>query len=71
MQFESFFTLQGLSTEEARQQIYLVDAQGLVYNARGRIEEYKKCMLPFPFSLRNFINPRNQTSLGTTTVDLP
>lgn len=41
MQLQSFFTLQGLSTEEARRQIYLVDLQGLVYNARGRLAEYK------------------------------
>ncbi|EDR08151.1 uncharacterized protein LACBIDRAFT_297458 [Laccaria bicolor S238N-H82] len=47
IQLQSFFTLQGLSTEEARQQIYLIDSQGLVYNARGRLAEYKKCMLPF------------------------
>lgn len=42
IQLQSFFTLQGLSTEEARQQIYLIDSQGLVYNARGRLAEYKK-----------------------------
>jgi malate dehydrogenase (oxaloacetate-decarboxylating)(NADP+) len=47
MQLQSFFTLQGRSIEEARRQIYLVDLEGLVYNARGRLPEYKKCMLLF------------------------
>ena len=40
----SFFTLEGMSREHARRQIYLVDSQGLVYNARGRLPEHKKCM---------------------------
>lgn len=42
-QLMSFFTLQGMSQEQARRQIYLVDSQGLVYNARGRLPEHKKC----------------------------
>ncbi|CAA7268237.1 unnamed protein product [Cyclocybe aegerita] len=41
-QLMSFFTLQGLSQEEARRSIWLVDSQGLVYNARGRLAEHKK-----------------------------
>jgi len=50
MQLQSFFTLQGLSTEDARRQIYLVDLQGLVYNARGHLAGYKKGMSPFSIS---------------------
>lgn len=41
-QLTSFFTLQGLSKEEARKCIWLVDSQGLVYNARGQLAEHKK-----------------------------
>jgi len=43
-QLMSFFTLEGMPREQARRQIYLVDSQGLVYNARGRLPEHKKCM---------------------------
>jgi hypothetical protein len=42
-QLMSFFILQGLSREEARQHVWFVDSQGLVYSARGRLAEHKKC----------------------------
>ena len=43
MQLTSFFKLQGMSEEEARSKIYLVDSQGLVYDSRGSLAEHKKC----------------------------
>ena len=43
MQLMSFFTLQGLSADEARKRVWLVDSQGLVYNSRGHLAEHKKC----------------------------
>jgi malate dehydrogenase (oxaloacetate-decarboxylating)(NADP+) len=47
MQLMSFFTLQGLSVEEARSRIYLVDSQGLVFDDRGPMAEHKKCRFAF------------------------
>lgn len=47
MQLMSFFKLQGLSTEEARKRIYLVDSQGLIFDQRGPMAEHKKCTYKF------------------------
>ena len=43
MQLLSFFKLQGLSQEEAKDRIYLVDSQGLIFDSRGPMAEHKKC----------------------------
>jgi malate dehydrogenase (oxaloacetate-decarboxylating)(NADP+) len=51
MQLLSFFTLQGLSVDEARERIWLFDSQGLIYDARGPMAEHKKCMFDLKFSL--------------------
>ncbi|KAH9956302.1 malic enzyme [Russula dissimulans] len=52
MQLLSFFRLQGLSREESRDHIYLVDSQGLVFNSRGPLAEHKKY-----FSRRDYNGP--------------
>ena len=43
MQLLSFFKLQGLSQEEAKSHIYMVDSQGLIFDSRGSMAEHKKC----------------------------
>ncbi|KAF7795632.1 hypothetical protein EIP86_006797 [Pleurotus ostreatoroseus] len=52
MQLMSFFKLQGMSEDEARERIYLVDSQGLIYDARGKLAEHKKF-----FSRKDYTGP--------------
>ncbi|KZT36148.1 malic enzyme [Sistotremastrum suecicum HHB10207 ss-3] len=42
MQLLSFFTISGLSEAEARERVWFVDTQGLIYDARGKLAEHKK-----------------------------
>ncbi|KAK7044502.1 malic enzyme [Favolaschia claudopus] len=42
MQLMSFFTLEGMTEEEARSRIYLIDSQGLIYASRGPLAEHKE-----------------------------
>lgn len=41
-QLLSFFTLNGMSEEEARNHIWLVDSKGLIYDGRNNVAEHKK-----------------------------
>ncbi|CAK5261923.1 unnamed protein product [Mycena citricolor] len=52
MQLMSFFTLEGLSEQEARERIYLVDSQGLIYTGRGALAEHKEY-----FARRDYTGP--------------
>jgi malate dehydrogenase (oxaloacetate-decarboxylating)(NADP+) len=52
MQLLSFFKLQGLTQEEARHHIYLVDSQGLIFDSRGPMADHKKY-----FSRRDYNGP--------------
>ena len=49
MQLMSFFTLNGLSPDEARERIWLIDSQGLIFDDRGPLAEHKKCTLSVSF----------------------
>jgi len=52
MQLLSFFTLNGLSAQEARDRIWLVDSQGLIFDTRGKLAEHKKF-----FSRKDYTGP--------------
>ncbi|KAJ7849942.1 hypothetical protein B0H14DRAFT_3666393 [Mycena olivaceomarginata] len=52
MQLMSFFTLEGVSEQEARERIWLVDSQGLVYTTRGELAEHKEY-----FARRDYAGP--------------
>jgi len=56
MQLMSFFTLQGLSEQEARERIWLVDSQGLVYHSRGPLPDHKKVFARHDYNGRPITN---------------
>jgi len=51
-QLLSFFKLEGFSVDEARERIWFVDSQGLVYDERGTLPEHKKY-----FSRKDYAGP--------------
>ncbi|KAF8586624.1 hypothetical protein K439DRAFT_1631511 [Ramaria rubella] len=58
-QLLSFFTLQGMSEQDARSKIWLVDSQGLVYDKRGEMAEHKKLFARTDYSgppLKNLVD---------------
>ncbi|KAI0363682.1 malic enzyme [Pilatotrama ljubarskyi] len=75
MQLMSFFKLQGLSTEQARDRIYLVDSQGLIYDGRGPMAEHKKYFSRKDYNgppmtdltdIVNYVQPTALLGLSTT-----
>jgi len=70
MQLLSYFTLQGLSVDEARERIWLVDSQGLIYNTRGSMAEHKKCPLQIYSSLTAKLTSFQTSPEGITMVPL-
>ncbi|KAJ7629000.1 hypothetical protein FB45DRAFT_919738 [Roridomyces roridus] len=52
MQLLSFFTMEGMTEDEARRRVWLVDSKGLVYTARGQLAEHKKY-----FARTDYIGP--------------
>lgn len=76
MQLMSFFTLQGLSEKEARERIWLVDSQGMVFDARGKLAEHKKYFSRKDYSgppitdlldIISFVKPTALLGLSTTS----
>lgn len=75
-----FFTLQGLSAEDARARVWFADSQGLIYDARGPMAAHKR-----PFARRDYagppltrlediialVKPTALLGLSTTTVSRP
>ncbi|KAL5522749.1 hypothetical protein ACEPAG_8767 [Sanghuangporus baumii] len=75
MQLMSFFTLAGMSKEEARRRIWLVDSQGIVYDTRGPLPEHKKYFSRNDYSgppLKNLVDiieyVRPTALLGLSTI---
>jgi len=66
MQLMSFFTLHGLTVDEARERIYLVDSQGLVFDERGSLAEHKKF-----FSRRDYKGPKMTNLLDIIALVKP
>lgn len=78
-QLISFFTLQGLSEQEARSRIWLSDSQGLVYESRGPMAEHKKLFarddyhgppIPRLVDIIKYVQPTALLGLSTTKVNL-
>lgn len=67
MQLMSFFRLQGLNEDEARERIWLADSQGMVYDARGKLAEHKKCKL-YSFPVVSTSSSERQQSSRARTI---
>ncbi|VDB91238.1 unnamed protein product [Peniophora sp. CBMAI 1063] len=75
MQLLSFFRMQGLSEDEARSRIYYVDSRGLIFDARGPMEEHKKFFSRKDYNgpamtnlldIINYVKPTALMGLSTT-----
>ncbi|KAF9071618.1 malic enzyme [Rhodocollybia butyracea] len=65
MQLMSFFTLQGLSEQEARERIWLVDSQGLIFDAHFSRKDYAGAPIKDLLDIIEYVKPTALLGLST------